>query len=352
MKIVQVEIIPFEPRFSGDGYAMSHVVQKVLYGRLIRLTTEDGQFGVGEIVRKSRLDPAETSAVEDAALLALDGIAIADLPGLLNGWRERGLPLLALVFGVELAMLDLIGRNANMPLSALLGGPRTGSVGAYLSLSAEAPENMARLVRARSGYPVVQAKLGIDDIDTDMRRVEAVLGAMAPDQKLLADFNGALKPGDALRALPAIRDPRLTWEDPCLAYDDLADVARGLDAPVMFDMCMDGTVTFLRAIRDGVAASLVIKPPFVGGVSVARTLRDLCIAARIPFRVDGPWSGPLAAASAIHLALGVPEDLLICSADLTDPFDDDYALIRHPAPGQIAAAKGLGLGPIPKGLFP
>ena len=49
-----------------------------------------------------------------------------------------------------------------MPLSSLMGGPATGSVAAYLSISSGDPQTMAREVRERPGYPVIQAKLGID----------------------------------------------------------------------------------------------------------------------------------------------------------------------------------------------
>ena len=316
MRVTDIQVVPFQPAFAGGGYVMSHVVQKTLCTRLIRITSENGHWGVGEIVRRPKDDHVAAAALEDILLESLPSARLADLPDLLGEWRQKG--AYGAAFGVELALFDLMGRQMGMPLSALLGGPSKGHVPAYLSLSSADAGVMAAAVRARPGYPVVQAKLGIDDIDQDLCRVQAVLDAMAPDQRLLADFNGALDPVTACRALGAVNDPRLMWEDPCASYDDNATVAGTLQVPIMFDMCMSDLSVFVRALREGVAAALVVKPPFMGGLGVARTARDLCRAAGVPFRVDGPWSGPVAAASAIHLALGAGSGLL-CSADLTDP---------------------------------
>ena len=350
MKIERVDVVPFEADYPAGGYAMSHVHLTRHVGRLVRLTTESGAFGYGEIVRKPVAAPDKAAAVEDRLLPDLQGLALNELLGLFQDWRDMDDPAsperigLTLASGVELAFLDLISREAGLPLSTLLGGAAAQEVAAYNSISAGAPDDMARQVRDRPDHLVVQAKLGVDDIETDLRRVEAVLAAMRPDQTLLADFNGGLDLDTARRALPALEDPRLTWEDPCLSYDDNTELARALAQPVMLDMCMNGVGMFLRAIRDGVAGSLVIKPPFVGGLSAARTARDLCVAAGIPFRIDGPWSGPLAAAGSLHLAMGAPASALICSADLTDPFDLPDTLITHPSSGAVSVTPGPGLG--------
>lgn len=351
MRIAAVDMTPFEPRFPGAGFAMSHVVQTQLFGRVIRLTTEDGTIGTGEVARRSKMDFAAAAMIEDARLPRLQGLPLAVLPELLDQWRAEDPALTGLSFALETALLDIQGQRTGMPLSALLGGPAGGSAGAYLSLSSGAPEAMARTVQTRPGHPVVQAKLGVDTIDTDLVRIHAVLDAMEPDQTLLADFNGGLDLDTACRALPTIEDPRLVWEDPCLSYADNAAFARATGAPVMLDMCLKSVPDFLQAIQDRVAASVALKPAFLGSLSTARTARDLCVAAGMPLRVDGPWCGPVAAAASLHLALGTPSDLLICAADLTDPFGFTSSMIRHPGPGQVAVGDAPGLGSIPDWLF-
>lgn len=319
-----------------------------LFNRLVRLTGENGTTGLGEIVRPPIYDVAEVTALEDAHLPEINGIELAALPAVLSKWRSGGKLLQGLVFGVELAMLDLMGRHLGVPVSALLGGAVLPDVPEYLSLSCEEPENMADTVR-RNGVPfkVIQAKLGDGAVGIDLERIRAVLAEMRPDQQLLADFNGALTPQDAIHAFSTLTDPRLMWEEPCHDYDDSATVARAIDAPVMFDQCLKDLTTYARALHDGAAAALVIKSDSIGGLTVGRTVRDMCVAAGIKLRIDGWWAGQIAGAGALHLATGAPAGTMIASIDLTDPLDTGRDLIRRPSAGRVGPASGPGLGPIP-----
>lgn len=352
MQITQVDFADLAPAFSGNGYAMSFGRQTTLNHRVVRLTAGNGLSGVGEIVRPPILPLAEMIALEQEHLPRLRGMALADLPALLARWRSGGKLMQGLVFGVELAMLDLMGRCLGVPVSSLLGGARGDSLRAYLSLSAETPEIMADTTRRLGGgFEVIQAKLGDDDPGTDLDRVRAVLGEMRPDQMLLADFNGGLGRDDAIRALSELSDPRVIWEEPCARYEDAVAVARAVPGPVMLDQCLVDLETYVRALRDGAAAAMVIKSDSIGGLSVGRTVRDMCLAAGMRVRIDGWWAGQIAAAGALHLALGAPEPLMIGSIDLTDPIDTPNDLIARPAPGRVAPVAGAGLGPIPDILF-
>ena len=357
MRITQVTTAPFELAYPGGGYTMSHVHLTRLTHRVIRITTENGDEGYGEIARRSAAEPTSSTAREDELLPDLQGALLTDLPDMLARWRamddkaDRNRAELSLAAAVEMAFLDLIGRQSGLPLSTLLGGPATGTLPAYGSLPCIEPEALVAKVTARPHHPVIQAKLGTGTLEEDLARLRAVLGALGPGQLLLADFNGALDLPTAREAIRSLQDDRLMWEDPCLSYEDNATLVRELGASIMFDMCMSSVEMFVRAIRDDVAAAVVIKPPFMGGLSAARTARDLSAAAGLKMRIDGPWSGPLAAVANLHLALGAPKELLLASADLTDPFEESYDMIRHPAPGHVAPGPGPGLGVLPPDLF-
>lgn len=351
VKIARVDIVDFEPRYAGGGYVMSTGLDTQLHNRLLRLTSDDGVVGIGEIVHPPIYDPVQVAALEDTYLPALCGIDLSDLPAVLVKWRSVGKTFQGFVFGVELAMLDLIGRAMSMPVSALLGGGLVQDMPEYLSLSCEGPEVMAETVRQKAkGFTTIQAKLGDGDIDLDLKRVRAVLAAMRPDQQLLADFNGALTPDDAIRFLPHVLDPRVMWEEPCSDYDENVQVAHAIQSPVMFDQCLTDLRTYARALRDGAAAALVIKSDSIGGLTVGRTVRDMCVAAGIKLRIDGWWAGQIAGAGALHLATGAPSNTLIATIDLTDPLDTDRTLISHPRKGRVAPVLGSGIGPIPAEL--
>ncbi len=352
MRLRNIEVCMFEPRFLGGGYAMSFGNQTQLYHRLISLTAENGATGIGEFVHPAIYDLSEIVALEDAHLPKLEGILLADLPALLEKWRSGGKLIQGMVFGVELAMYDLMGRHIGMPVSSLLGGAVVRDMPEYLSLSSEAPEAMAAIVREKGKpFSFIQAKLGVGDISIDLERIRAVLAEMRPDQKLLADFNCALQRDDAVHALPEIDDTRVMWEEPCEGYDDNLGVAQTLKSPVMFDQCLENLSTFVRAVQDGAAAALVIKPDAIGGLSVGRSARDICAAIGMDVRIDGWWSGQIAGAGSLHLAVGAKPSTMLATIDLTDPLDTPRDLIIKPAPGRIAPAPGPGIGLIPEGYF-
>ena len=334
MRITGVDTQDFTPKFKGKGYALSFGRQTQLEHRLIRLTTENGVTGLGETVRPPVLPLSEMVALEDAHLPDLEEISLSDLPTLLSKWRSGGKLMQGFVFGVELAMLDLMGRVLNVPVSTLLGGAQTADVREYLSLSAEEPEVMADITRLKGAtFDVIQAKLGEDDPGLDLDRVRAVLTEMRSDQILLADFNGGLSRDDALHALKDFHDPRVIWEEPCNDYEDGAAVARGTDLP-----------TYVRAIQDGVASALVIKSDSIGGLSVGRTVRDMCVAAGMQVRIDGWWVGQIAGVGALHLAQCAPEQMMMASIDLTDAIDTSNSLVARPEPGRVKPVLGAGLG--------
>lgn len=354
MKIARVEIADREYALPDGPYVMSHAVQEVIYTRIVRLVAEDGTWGVGEIARRSYRLPEDAMPAEDRVLPTLIGMDFSDLPVLMTTWLQQDEMLEGAVFGVETAMFDRMGRVSGMPLSSVLGGPPVGMTNAYQSISSGAPEAMAKKLSAKLAerpIAVVQAKVGLDTADADLHRLQTVLDLIGPHTILLADFNGALDVDTALKTVTQMSDPRLVWEDPCLALDDNVTVACETGQPVMFDMCMSSVAAMGQALASGVAHSVVVKPPFIGGLRAACTARDMAVAAGVPVRIDGPWSGPIAAAAMVAVAIGAPDQALLCSTDLTGPLEVPAKLLSWPEPGRVAPPTGPGLGVIPEALL-
>lgn len=339
MKIAHAELSPFEPRFSdGKTYVMSTLEQSVIHHSLLTITTDSGVTARGEVARFSSVGRDDYERAEMRALAELEGVCLSDIPGLLNLWRQRGLPTRGISFALDSAWHDLLSQQTGLPLASLLGGPASGDVPEILSLSAGSVEDTVASIRADGGVsPVIQIKLGVDAIDVDVACVREVLSALESHQLVLADFNGALSVDTALSVLPGIADSRLMWEDPCLSYEDNLAVAPSLSSPMMLDMCLADLSIFARAIRDGLDV-VCIKPAKLGGVSAARVARDMCVSAGLKVRIDGPWSGQLCAHAALALAIGIPHEQCIGSIDLTEPIDTERDMIAHPAPGRVGPA--------------
>ncbi|MEL6477068.1 MAG: enolase C-terminal domain-like protein [Pseudomonadota bacterium] len=345
MKIEAVDWVPFTPAFAGRGFTVSYGHLDRLDHRLLRITTEDGRIGVGEIMRLPAAETALAEDLDDWLLPSLPGSDFADLPSRVDAFRAHGPSVRGLCFALETAWADLTGRAADLPVSTLLGGPSVGDMPAMLGISCQSPEAMAEEIRLRGGQArFLQIKLGIGSVVTDLARIRASLEACAPDHVLYADFNGILPLDLALAELPQIQDPRLVWEEPCRSLDDNLAFARAVEAPVLFDQCVASPELLYRALVSGRPAAVAIKPFYLGGLSAARAARDMATAAQMPFRIDGPWCGQVAAAAALHVALGADPDLLLFSTDLTNPLETGRGLITHPALGRVGPAAGPGLG--------
>lgn len=344
LTLARVEIAPFRPALAGDGFAVSYGRITALDHRVLRLTLSDGRQGTGEVVRSPAWNAREAEALEDRLLPMLAGANLADLPGLAKRMRSDGMLARGLAFAIETAFYDLAGQRSGLPASALLGGRAAADVPALLGLSCDAPHEMVDALTARQAdHPNVQIKLGTGTLDQDFARIDAVLGALGPQQMLYADFNGALSRVDA-SALSQFTHPQLIWEEPCLALDDNLALIRELPRPVLLDQCITDLNGYRRALADGGAHGVSIKPALLGGLSVARAACDLAIDAGMMFRLDGPWCGPVASAAILHLAVTAAPELLLFSADLTDPLAVGGRAMKHPVPGRAAPPDGSGLG--------
>ncbi|MBX2883877.1 MAG: mandelate racemase/muconate lactonizing enzyme family protein [Granulosicoccus sp.] len=339
MKITHAELVRFEPRFAGGkAYVQSIAVQTKLYHSLLLITTEDGLTGTGEVVRFSDVREEEADRMDVVTVKELIGIELSDIPRLLADWNGRDRRYRSISFALDCAWYDLLSQKSGLPVSTLLGGPAVGDVPEIFSLSAASVEETVASIFANDGQaPVIQIKLGVDDLNTDMTCVREVLTVLRPNQLVLADFNGALNLDTALKTIPTLSNPQLIWEDPCKAYEDNVKVAQALPSPMMIDSSLWGLDMISRAIADGVQV-VCIKPVKFGGLGVARAARDMCLAAGMRIRIDGPWAGQHYAHAALALAIGAPADQMIGSIDLTEPLETDHEMIARPAPGRVGPA--------------
>ena len=76
MNITQIDVWNFKPPFRDGPYVMSHITQEFAYGRILRVHTDNGLTGLGEIVF------APSVSVEDRMnLAAREGDYLSELIG-------------------------------------------------------------------------------------------------------------------------------------------------------------------------------------------------------------------------------------------------------------------------------
>ncbi|HAR36746.1 MAG TPA: hypothetical protein DCR87_07590, partial [Acidobacteria bacterium] len=203
MKIKKVEIFSFdvplvEPfRISiGTMYAANDV--------LVRITTDSGLYGIGEACPFPPIT-GETQDSNIAAARAIREILLdkdpLNIEGLIDGIGNIVHANPSAVAAFDMALYDLLGKVAGLPLYKLLGGYRS-SFETDLTTGLNTPEKMAASVKESLalGYRQIKIKVG-EDPDLDLRRVQAVRQAIGPEVKLRIDANQGWSVSQAISAL-------------------------------------------------------------------------------------------------------------------------------------------------------
>ncbi|ATG50530.1 mandelate racemase [Brachybacterium vulturis] len=188
----------------------------------------NGRYGQGSMMRERfipRVLETEPEELIDSSGENLDPAAIwsammrNEKPG---GHGERSVA----VGTIDMAVWDAVAKIAEKPLYQLLAerygqGTPDREVFVYAAggyyypgqdLKALQDEMRGYLDR---GYSVVKKKIGGADLDTDRRRIDAVLDVLGPGQRLAVDANGRFDRETALRYAEALSDYDLFWyEEP------------------------------------------------------------------------------------------------------------------------------------------
>ena len=231
MRITDVESIILQHDMDEPlGYSQGYYHQRTAH--LVRVHTDEGLFGVGEIFGAGNVAFANQAIVHHVLtpLLIgrnpLDTNAIwHDLYNHLRDHGQKGMPI-ASISGIDIALWDILGKATGLPLYQLLGGKCREDYPAYgygmmfqqrddleVAYAAEAQ----RIVEL--GFTALKMKIGMG-IARDTSLVTAVKQGAGEGIKLMADANHAYAPGEAICIGKALRDLGFYWfEEPIMPED-------------------------------------------------------------------------------------------------------------------------------------
>lgn len=251
---------------------------------------------------------------------------------------------------LDMACWDLLGQATGLPLWQLMGGAEAKPVHVNASISTGTPEQMIGLIeQARAkGYRTHSAKLGGDNPEVDIARIEAIAASLLPGEFVTYDINRAWTPAVALQVLNSVQS--MSWvEQPCETLEQCAFVAGKVRQPVLLDECLHGFDDHLKAWRSEVFAGLKVKPNRVGGLTKARRIRDFALQVGWRMHIEDVGGSALADTAAIHLAASTRPtyrmDSWLCHDHLAlDPVPGQGA---RNADGKATPPSVPGLGVVP-----
>ena len=318
---------------------------------VIALDTDAGQTGWGEVCPIPHYLPAYARgvapALQELAPVILGGdpvgaealMAKADafLPG--HVYAKSAL---------DIALWDITGQAAGLPVHALMGGRRQETLPLYHSITCVEPDEMARIAREAqaAGITQFQAKLGASgDWQTDVERLAKVREAVGPGPLVYGDWNCGATTLDAIRVGRGAAHLDVMLEAPCATLEDCARVQSATGLPMKMDELAHDTASMLQAHSLGIMDAVALKLSKFGGLSATRRARDLCLHLGAKMCVECTWGSDIVTAAALHLGAAIPPSRVLNVCDLSGyvaPRLAPDAPTR--AAGRIAPPGGPGLG--------
>ena len=254
------------------------------------------------------------------------------------------------ISAVDMALWDIAGKAAGLPVAELLGGRRQARMPVYASevmpeTAAEVTEIAARAVE--DGYTALKLGWGPlgRSLDLDVELLTAAREVLGPSRRLMVDGGMAYSVKSALRLLEAVESLDLYWLEEPLAADDYAGYRRLADrAPIRIAAgeADSGAKPYRTLVEDGHVDVLQPDLSRCGGFTVARQIADLASETGVEVVPHCFSTGVLVAAS-LHFTAALDRPTMsefsvagspLVGELLTTPFSlEDGALTVPTAPG-------------------
>jgi len=342
---------------------------------LVEVSTDEGVTGWGECFGPGAIALANKAIVEGVIAPMIVGHDPLDRDvlwhkcyNLMRDHGQKGMPMQSLS-GVDIALWDIAGKVADMPLHKLIGGAHRADVPVYgygmMLRPGMAASHMAALFKDEAaairdaGFTATKMKTGLGPRE-DVALCQAVRDGVGQDFKFMVDANHCYTTSDAFYVGRALDELDAYWfEEPVAPedHDGYRELRAGLKTNISGGEAEFGRWGW-RAILEN--RGLDIAQPEVcalGGVSEYLRVLALCHAHFTPV-VNHVWGSAIAVATNLQLLAAMPpmpgglhpwEPML--EFDTTDnKFRDDLLATPLDIQGQVKANQGRVAIPTAPGI--
>jgi L-Ala-D/L-Glu epimerase len=339
MKISRVEIWTEKMKLS-EPYEVAYAVYDSMENILVRVETRTGHVGFG--------CAAPDDYVTGETPAAVEGKLREIVPELIGSDAQRFIRLLerlkkpldgfpSALAAVDMALHDLQGKVAGLPLWKLLGGFRDRmKTSVTVGICPEAETVRKSMDWVKQGFKALKIKGGLN-VEEDIVRMIKVREAVGPSIELRFDANQGYQVEEAIRFVDKTRNlPIELLEQPTPQGhpERLGEVTSGAHIPVMADESLVTLRDAFRLARKGLADMVNIKLMKVGGIAEAQQINAVARSGGLEAMVGCMDEASVGIAAGLAFALARPN---VIYADL----DGHIGLIGDPTEGCVQIKDGV-----------
>ena len=252
---------------------------------------------------------------------------------------------------IEMALFDIVGQAAGLPVAELLGGRSRDDI--PLSFSVADPDfdrdidTVKRLYG--EGLRLFKMKTGFAGHAQDLRRMERFRKEIPADAELRIDYNQGMTAHEAIRQLRDVEafEPAFI-EQPVPGHQRaaLGEIARALDTPVLADESVFTPSDALTVAAGRLADLVSIKIMKHGGMMAGRKVAAICEAAGMACYGGDMFETGIAHLAGTHMIAATPNISLGCEFYQASYFLE-RDLLAEPFPvkdGRVVVPRTPGLG--------
>jgi len=351
MKIVSVEAIPIAVPLTKP-IVMSHITIEQSNNVLVKVTTDDGIVGWGEGVEATDLTGNGQQAIQEALeFLGPQIIGKDPLRRTTLWWAMKKMMYgnETAIGAIDMALYDIAGKAFGVPVVDLLGGRVRDEVPVLTMVGSGHPDNdiQAAVTKYEAGYRWFKVKLGIGEVNDELKTVQGVRNQLPPDTIVSGDANQGWDEPTAMRFLTGLQGMDVRFiEQPIPQGDNAAMIRIAQRSPI--PICADQSVHSLGDImafgRTGVAG-VSLKLVKLGGITGVMRGAALCESLGLSVNLAGKIAeSSVAAAANVHCAAAMKAIDFGCSPGNQGVRQDVSSEPLEIANGAIAVPSIPGLG--------
>ena len=318
MKITAITAIPLSFRLDqGKTVTMGIGSTTKRDTIIVRVETSEGITGYGE-AHPGRSPGAVVSLIHNTLAPMLIGMKATDVIGVWKRVHRMQLSSHGVgsgaslgLSGIDMALWDIRGKAAKMPLYELLGGSkrRLPAYAGGISLGYQPKESLAEEAQeyVARGYKALKLRLG-DSAKADIERVLHVRKVLGDDIDILTDANTAYTLADVRRVLPVLADIKAGWLEEPFACNDFSSYREAAKitslVPIAAGENHYGRFEFAQLREAG--AVQIWQPDLskCGGITEGLAIAAMASAYRIPMHTHSSATG-INHAATIHFMAAI-----------------------------------------------